>query len=497
MPGSIRGVLHERLDRLDRGQRSVLECAAVVGRSFSLAAVLDLAPQAEREQVQPRLLALARKRFVQPDTTTSDEGFRFHHALVRDAAYDGLAKATRADLHEHAAARLAAQNGEDAVVGHHLEQACRYRRELGSPDFVLATRAGRLLRAAGKQAFHQIDLPATISLLERAHALLSDDDASQPRLLIELGDARIQAADITRADDAFAGAIESARRLGDRGSELHATIAQRQYGAVFGSVASGDENVRFALEVLPELEQLGDELALHRAWWLKGYCDYVASRWRESTEAIEEALRHARKGRAGRGAIAELSGILAVTLVFGPTPVPDAIARIEEELRLAAEPDRAPRAFLGQNLALLLAMDGKLEEARRIYVETIATYEELDLHLRQATRGVVGAQIELLAGDPGAAEQELRFGADRCDALGIQGFASALRGLLANLLWTGGHLVEAEALARELSASAPEDEFWAQVLWRCVLGRVRTNEVEDTERLLGEALQLDRRRRLP
>ena len=42
MPDSIRGVLHERIDRLDREERSALERAAVAGRSFSLDAVLDL-----------------------------------------------------------------------------------------------------------------------------------------------------------------------------------------------------------------------------------------------------------------------------------------------------------------------------------------------------------------------------------------------------------------------------------------------------------------------
>jgi hypothetical protein len=26
--------------------------------------------------------------------------FRFHHALIRDAAYDGIPKATRAELHQ-------------------------------------------------------------------------------------------------------------------------------------------------------------------------------------------------------------------------------------------------------------------------------------------------------------------------------------------------------------------------------------------------------------
>ena len=492
MPGSIRGVLHERLDRLDRGQRSVLERAAVIGRSFSLAAVLDLTPQDERNRVQRRLLALARKRLVQPDTTTPDEGFRFHHALVRDAAYDGLAKASRADLHERVAARLEALAAEDALVGYHLEQAFRFRQELGRLDVGLGVRAGRLLRAAGSQAFGRSDAPATVSLLERARELLPDDDAVHPRLLIELSDARLEAGDIAGAASDLDDAIEVARRLGDRAAELHALIQQQYVGSIFASGASPEENVRFAVEAMPELERLGDELALERAWFLKGYGDYVVSRWPESTEALEEALRHARRGHARPGVVNTDLGYLAVTLVYGPMPVPAVIARIEAELRLAAGPDRALRAYLSQTLAGLLAMQGRLDDARRIYAGAVATYEELDLRIRLATRGLVGAQIELQAGDTAAAEQELRSCAEMCDAFGVRGFAAVLRARLADLLCTRGCLAEAQALARELSESAPPDELFAQVLWRCALARVhaRRDEFEDAERLAGEALRL-------
>ncbi len=492
MPGSIRGVLHERLDRLDPRQRSVLERASVEGRSFSLGAVLDLTPQEEREKVQPRLLALARKRFIQPDRSTAVEGFRFRHALIRDAAYDGIPKATRADLHERVAARLEAHADEEAVVGYHLEQAFRFRRELGRLDVGLGVRASRLLRAAGSKAFGRSDTPATVSLLERARELLPDDDAAHPRLLIELSDARLEAGDIAGASSDLEDAIEAARRRGDRAAELHALIQRQYVGSIFASGASPEENVRFAVEAMPELERLEDELALERAWFLKGYGDYVVSRWRESTEALEEALRHARRGHARAGVVNTDLGYLAVTLVYGPMPVPAVIARVEAELRLAAGPDRALRAYLSQTLAGLLAMQGSLDDARRIYAGAVATYEELDLRIRLVTRGLVGAQIELLAGDPGAAEQELRSCAEMCDALGIQGFAAVLRARLADVLYTQGRLQEAQALARDLSESAPPDELFAQVLWRCALARIhaRRDEFEDAEQLVGEALRL-------
>jgi hypothetical protein len=67
MPASIRGVLHERLDRLERDERAVLERAAVAGRSFTLGAVLEVSPQDEADRAQEHLHALVRKRFIRPD----------------------------------------------------------------------------------------------------------------------------------------------------------------------------------------------------------------------------------------------------------------------------------------------------------------------------------------------------------------------------------------------------------------------------------------------
>jgi AAA ATPase domain/Adenylate and Guanylate cyclase catalytic domain len=51
--------------------------------------------------VTPRLAALVRKELIAPDKALvqGEDGFRFRHLLMRDAAYDALPKAARADLH--------------------------------------------------------------------------------------------------------------------------------------------------------------------------------------------------------------------------------------------------------------------------------------------------------------------------------------------------------------------------------------------------------------
>src|ERR671915_1400096 len=186
LPPTIHALLAARLDRLGRDERAVLERAAVMGREFRRRAVVELTPEDERADTGSHLLALVRKNLLRPDTPSSigEDGFRFSHVLVRDAAYAAMPKEARADLHERFAgwieANLAERAAElDEIVGYHLEQAYRYREQLAPVDQrgrALAARAGELLGRAGRRAFARDDMPAALSLLDRAVALVTDQD---------------------------------------------------------------------------------------------------------------------------------------------------------------------------------------------------------------------------------------------------------------------------------------------------------------------------------
>ena len=93
-----------------------------------------------------------------------DEGFRFRHLLIRDAAYESLPKATRAELHEQFADWLSTHElvEGDEIVGYHLEQAHRYRAELDPGDEALRSLAARpqRLAAAGSGALDRADFNA-------------------------------------------------------------------------------------------------------------------------------------------------------------------------------------------------------------------------------------------------------------------------------------------------------------------------------------------------
>ncbi|HJX49158.1 MAG TPA: adenylate/guanylate cyclase domain-containing protein, partial [Gaiellaceae bacterium] len=173
IPPTIQALLGARLDRLEPLERSVLERAAVAGREFWRGAVSALSPENERSAVGTTLLSLVRKELVRPEPSAvvGDDGFRFRHALIRDAAYAEIPKRLRADLHEQFATWLADAAAEDELVGYHLEQASRCRADLGDPDPATAERAAGLLAAAGQRAFERDDMPAARNLIERALAL--------------------------------------------------------------------------------------------------------------------------------------------------------------------------------------------------------------------------------------------------------------------------------------------------------------------------------------
>jgi class 3 adenylate cyclase/tetratricopeptide (TPR) repeat protein len=469
--GSVRAVLQARLDRLARPESSVLERAAVVGRSFTLVALLELSTPAERDQAQARVFELVRKGLIRPDTTAPEEGFCFQHALVRDVVYESMPKALRAELHERVAARLEAGGASSALIGHHLEQAFRRRSELTGPDGRLGARAGRTLLEAAQESSGRSDYPAAVSLLERARDLLSAEDPILPLLLTELGYARVHAGDMPAAEAALDEAVLLAASLGDRGAELRAQI-QRQFARTFvAQSASAAENLRVADEALPELEQLGDELALARAWWLKSSSYVISCRLHKRAEALEEALAHARRARTRQDLVGTLSGLLAQALLHGPTPVEEAIP-IVEQMAVDAGRDRAVAAAIDTNLAGLLAMTGSIEEARRVYANAAATYEEFGLRFRRASQAFVGARIEQLAGNLSGAERELRESSAALAEIGASSTAATHRAMLADVLCSLGELSDAQALADEVSRTAPADDLIPQVLWRTVSARV-------------------------
>jgi class 3 adenylate cyclase/tetratricopeptide (TPR) repeat protein len=486
IPPSIHALLVSRLDALEAEERQVLERASVVGREFSRGSVGALSD----EDVSATLLSLVRKDLVQPDQALFpwDDGFRFRHILLRDAAYLGLAKQTRAELHERFASWLERSAGErarefDEIVGYHLEQAFRLRQELGPAKAELAERAGELLAAAGRRAVARDDLPAAVSLLTRAVALLPDSSEPRREILPLLGGALMRTGDFDRAERVLTEALESAQAAGDERLELR-TLIEREFFRTFTAPEGSVEGiVAVADRAIPLLERLGDDLGLAKAWWLKSEVHVNACRWAARADDLDRALVHAR--RAGdRHEQATLVSLLVQALYYGPTPVAEAIRRCEEFLAESGG-NRLVEASITSSLAGLRAMEGDFENARRLQDDAREIYEQLGARFRIAARSLVAAEIELLDGNADEAVKILAWAYDALREMGATSVMSTMAAFLADASYASGDTPAAVRHAEISAEHAADEDVVTQVMWRIARGTA-----EEDEELLREAVRL-------
>jgi class 3 adenylate cyclase/tetratricopeptide (TPR) repeat protein len=501
IPPTIHALLAARLDRLEPEERAVIERASVIGKEFWRGAIAELTPVEERESAGARLMTLTRKEFIEPAISIfpDEDGFRFRHILIRDAAYLGVPKETRADLHERYVGWLERttepKSSElDEILGYHLEQAFQYRAELGPVSdkaTELAARAGERLGRAGRRAMvGGGDVAAAESLMSRAVALLPDEQPLRRELLTELGSARMMTGDFAGAGEVLEEAVASASAAGDVRVESRALIEREFYKTFAGSEDATLTIPEVTAKAIPVLEEAGDDLGLARAWRLRSELDIRAARWGARAEALDRALVHARQAEDLRE-VGTIVALLAQPLYFGPTPVEEAIDRCEQFLHDVSG-DRALEAAIGSMLAGLHAMRGDFDQARELWAAADKLYEALHLSFRRAARSYIPASIETLAGDYDAAERELRWGYETLEQMGEKSLRITIAAFLAEALYKQGREDEAERVIEVIEELAAADDLVPQVLGRSVRAKIlaRRGELEDAEELGREVVRL-------
>ena len=493
IPPTIQALLAARIDRLEAGERAVIERASIEGRLFHRGSVQELLPEHSHGSVGGHLMTLVRKGFIRPDRAQlhGDDGFRFGHNLIRDAAYESLPKRVRADLHERLTDWLESRLGDDVVEeisGYHLEQAHRYLVELGSDDEharELALRAGRLLAAAGRRAHARGDDGAARSLLERATRVLPDGDHELPSLLALLGSSIYEGGDAPGALGTLRRAQAVAAAAGQRGIELRARMDEL---AILHGTSPGQDSAPALAEAkaaIDELERLDDAESLARAWRAVMEIGFLRSDFGLVGEASSRLLECARRAGIRREEVWAVRG-LAAALTYGPAPVQEAIVRVEQALA------GFPQERAGEDhLALLYAFAGRDDDAERAMGQSLRVRKDLGQELDHAGLSLDYAWIQLLAGRPERAEPELRAAAEVLERAGDEGFLASVAALLADVLYRLGRDEEAEEWARRGEATAMPEDIEAQALWRTVRAKVlaRRGEADQALRLSAEAVE--------
>jgi len=493
VPPTIQALLAARLDRLSDGERRTIERAAVVGKEFGQRDVSELTPAEARPDVASQLMGLVRKELIRPDRRrdTSGEAYRFRHLLIRDAAYDGLPKLERAELHEQFADWLERTAGDrvaelDEITGYHLDQARTYRLALGPDDDrtrALALRAGRRLAAAGRRTAEREEVPTAIRLLSQAEALLVEDPATRFETLLELLDVGFD------TDFVFAARVASeAEVVGAQLGELQERRARLWASGVrsFADPTFQITEIRAEAESAAEaFEAAGDIDALLDTYNVMILIDLNLAHWVATASWARRGLELA--AAAGREPRREdFANSLSNAMVWGTTDASESLTLIDGLLGSTSR--RLTRTALLSDAATLKAVIGDRPGAEAAQSESTALMNELGIPRSEFSHAYMRYALDDLPGALRLAREESAL----LERRGETGRRSTMAGLEAWILAVVGDddgAAQAADVSRGLGA--PDDAV-TQILWRAAMGVVlaRSGEVAEADRLTLELVAI-------
>ncbi len=235
LPDTVQGVLAARIDLLSATEKLVLQYAAIIGRTFWLSGILELAADLERGSVLRTIEALIAHEFIteseKPIRTPvpQDRVFSFKHILIRDVVYNNIPRLRRSQKHAQLALWLEEQVGDNVelyaeLLAYHYRQALAtwsssvltrsVENNEGEEDafateqlqltrLELTRRSITYLTMAGDQAFHSYYTIRAIQAYSEALDLLYESKAASLTIALmhqKLGDAYAQRAN---ADEAW------------------------------------------------------------------------------------------------------------------------------------------------------------------------------------------------------------------------------------------------------------------------------------------------------
>jgi class 3 adenylate cyclase/tetratricopeptide (TPR) repeat protein len=172
IPDTLQALIAARIDRLPTSSRRLVQRAAVMGRIFLRGALARLSPDVpDVDAVLDDLLFRDLVVHEERSAISGEQAYKFKHVLIREVAYAGLSKGSRADLHLHFADWLRERAGEELVEirAFHLDQATRLLAELdGAAPADLSEEAAGELTRAGRRALSRESFGSARKLLVRA-----------------------------------------------------------------------------------------------------------------------------------------------------------------------------------------------------------------------------------------------------------------------------------------------------------------------------------------
>jgi len=524
LPGTIEELLAAQIDRLPASDRTLLRHASVLGRRFEVhllrEALGDQAPALDDPTVWQRLGDYLLRE--------ADGTFSYRHALIRDAAYEGLPYRRRREIHARVGDTIEGSAPDPAdqaeLLSLHFfhaqrfEEAWRYSRlaaERAEAKFANVEAAGFYRRAVeaarGLRTTEPSDLAAVLRSLgdvsdraglyedaaqayRAARRLVAGDPLAEARLLHKEGIIRDRSGRYALAMSWYRRGLRALEGIqGDpEAAAIRAQLsvwyaaARRQQGRV-------DEAIRWCEAAIKEAEASGDKEALAHAYRL---LDWI---YTETGDPKSERFR--RQALSLYEEVGDLAGLADVLNQLGMDAYfeGDWNASIDYYRRCqeAAEKigDVVTTAVAINNIAELYSDQGRLDEAEAMFRDARRIWEAARFSI--GVPSVIGnlGRLAARAGRHDEARQLLEQAALGFREVGAERGAIETEARMAENLLLAGEPDEALTLATRTLERAGRGRL---AVIRAMLERIRgysflaIGREEEAARSLDESLALAR-----
>jgi class 3 adenylate cyclase/tetratricopeptide (TPR) repeat protein len=489
IPDTLQALIGARIDRLPAGEKIVLQRGSVIGRTFWSGAIDHLSREYDSDELEDMLDDLLLRDFVtreERSTISGESAYRFKHVLIREVAYGGLSKSSRAEYHTRFAEWLHEKADKELIEirAYHLDQACTLYAELdGRAPEELAHSAAAALQTAGKRALAREANLSARKLLLRAVELEPTLERRYlaARAASQLGDLPVVRDEMTIV--AEEAAAEGARDIQTRALTALAEVAGSLDGELVRAAGLADE----ALAVVEDDDHEGRFNALDRRARVARWVGRLAEAEEFERRALDEARAAGRKDQEARAAL-QLAGIH-----IGRMEEEKAEPLIDHALELAEHSGSiVARGAAAQSKGNLLLVRGDYEQASGWFTKALELYREAASVSEIAW---TSRQLGLVAwetGNPEKAEKYLRESIRLLAPMQERGTLCESQRYLAQLLLEQGRIDEAEKYALAARETVSAEDIVSRATTRIALAQVRAAQrrYEEAETLFNEALEI-------
>ncbi len=448
LPATVQAVIASRIDQLSPAARNLVRRASVFPRGRFGADELALIAQPDAG-----LLHEAEDEELLVQEPDEPDVWRFRSDVLREVAYDSLAKRERQRLHLKVAKELSKPELADRyprTIAFHFEQAARASLDMDPGDRTLAEQAVEALANAGDIARRRIESRAAADLYQRALALAGAEErwgAREAWIISMLGEARYWLGEFDAAEEL----LRKAMSLSDPSDDRVVAHAARFLADITLTIR-GDDHLAAALfdRSLDAARRLGDPYVLARTLLMAGWVPYWRNRMDEARKMFEEALVAARSGDRV-DAWTECRALVGLASVASPTGSEEtALALGLEALEIG---ERAGQGFTTaiahQTVSASLRRLMRLDESLMHADASVQGLRELGARWELASAlGDRGATLRL-AGRLDEAEQDLREAFALCRELNEMTLITWTASELARTLVVAGKVTEAREVAAD------------------------------------------------